>query len=247
MTWIRLITEEPELVAVVQRLAPAGTPVQIVDGRGARLVAPAAAVVVATSSTSTGFVVRALEDLETQSLTSRAVVLAPFSRDLATALVRLTCSRVVWLDEVSRDLGPVLHRMVDSDLRFAIAEALLDRCGDDPLLQCAVREAFAGADCPTTVSQLATRAHCTPSTLRAHWRRSTFPDSPQSLVEWAVLAVLTDLRDDGSKISTASRLIGLHETTLLRAARRRVGVPPSMVDRGALLAALDDWLPARAG
>jgi AraC-like DNA-binding protein len=247
MTWIQLLTEEPDLLVVVQRLAPHGTPVRIVRRRSTRYAVPAAAVVVATSGSRTRFVLQALEEVETLGLKSRTVVLAPFSRELATALVRRTCPPVVWLDDVGRELGAILRRMVDSDLRFVITEALLVGCGADLLLQRAVREAFAGTDCPTTVSRLAARAHCTPSTLRAHWRRSGLPDSPQALVEWAVLAALAELRGDGSKISAVSRLIGLHETTLYRAARRRVGVSPSLVDRTALLAAIGDWLPSQAG
>jgi transposase-like protein len=193
------------------------------------------------------FVERSIRDVEARGLRARTVILAPFSRDLATGLLRLTSPHVVWLDEVTRDLKSVLHHMVESDLRFVICQALLRTCGSDPLLERAVRQAFTGSDCPTTVSELASRAHCTPSTLRAHWRRSDFPDSPQALVEWAVLAALAELREEGSKISAVSRIVGLHETTLYRAARRRIGVSPTGVGRSALLGAIDDWLPARAG
>lgn len=242
MTWVQLLTDEPELLALVQRCAPEGTPVRILGVEGARAATPAAAVVVASRS-SIPFLVRSVEELEDHGLASRTVALAPFSREMATALVRLTCSHVVWLDDADRALVSILGRMVQSDLRFLISGALLTRCGDDDLLRRTVREAFVAQECPTTVAELAARAHCTPSTLRAHWRRSELPDSPQALVDWAVLAALAELHGEGSKISAVSRLIGLHETTLYRAARRRVGASPSMVDRAALLGAVDRWLP----
>ena len=242
-----MLTEEPALQVVVRRLAPDGTPVRIVSEREAREATPPSAVVVATSRGSTRFVVQSLQQLHDRGLLSRTVVLAPFSRELATALVRIMCPYVVWLDAVSRELPGVLHQLVATDLRYTLSEAFQARCGSDALLRRAVRQAFLGTDCPTTVSDLAARAHCTPSTLRAHWRRSGLPDSPQALVEWGVLAVLAELRSDGSKISSVSRLIGLHETTLYRAARRRLGVSPSAVDRTTVLSAVEEWLPERAG
>lgn len=246
MTWIQLLTEEPDLLAVVQRLAPPGTPVRVLPAREARSGIPPAAVVLATSGPRIHFIETAVAELDARGLKTRTIILAPFSRDLATALMRLMIPTVVWLDDVQRELGPVLRSMVASDLRFVVSSAFLDRCGSDRVVRRAVERAFAGTDCPTTVAALAARAHCTPSTLRVHWRRSGLPDSPQSLVEWAILAALAEMRSDGSKISAVSRLIGLHETTLYRAARRRLGVSPSNVDRDALLSALDDWLPAEA-
>lgn len=246
MTWIRLLTEEPALQAVVRRMAPAGTPVRVVSEREARQAASPAAVVIASSGGRVRFITAALDLMEERSLTGRTVVLAPFSRELATALVRRRCPHVIWLDAMVRELPVVLRELVATDLRYTLSEALLECCGSDPLLQRVVRQAFRGSDCPTTVSDLAARAHCTPSTLRAHWRRSGLPESPQALVEWAVLAVLAELRSDGSKISSVSRLIGLHETTLYRAARRRLGVSPSLVNRNTVLVALEDWLPAEA-
>lgn len=247
MTWIQLLTEEPELQGVVQGLAPAGATVRATGLREPRGGTPPAAVVVAASGTRVPFIERSLADAEARGLKMRTIVLAPFSRELATALVRALCPHVVWLDDVRQELGPLLAQMVASDLRFLVSAALLERCGPDPILRKAVEQAFVGAECPTTVSALAARAHCTPSTLRAHWRRSALPDSPQALVEWAILAALAELRGDGSKLSTVSRLIGLHETTLYRASRRRLGLSPSLVSRTALLSALEEWLPAAAG
>lgn len=247
MTWIQLLTEEPALLAVVQRLAPSAVPVRITDSVGPRGATPPVAVVVATAGNHIPFVLRAMDDADAAGLHSRTVVLAPFSRALASALVRRSCPHLVWLDDVRRELGSVLRRMVESDIRFLISEALLDHCGDDPLLRRTVQQAFEGGACPTTVSELAARAHSTPSTLRTHWRQSGLPDSPQALVEWAVLVAVAELRREGSKMSTVSRLIGLHETTLYRAARRRAGVPPSRVDRDALLTAIGEWIPKQAG
>lgn len=247
MTWIQLLTEEPELHPVVERLAPRGTPVRAVAARDARSGTPPAAVVIATSGARLRFIERALSESAARGLKTRTIVLAPFSRELATGLVRLPCPRVVWLDDARRELAPLLREMVASDLRFVVSTALLDRCGEDPILRRAVEQAFVGTACPTTVAGLAARAHCTPSTLRTHWRDSGLPDSPQALVEWAILAALAEMRGDGSKVSTVSRLIGLHETTLYRAAQRRMGVSPSLVSRAALLDALDAWLPDKAG
>ena len=237
---------ERDLASVIQRFVPPEAGVRSDSPPTWRMGIPPAAVVVATSGRKVSFITEALRRAEEEGLRARTVVVAPFSRELATALVRQGCAHVVWLDAVSRELPSVLRRLVESSLRFAVADAIRSRCGDDPLLLRVVGIAFGGPECPTTVSDLALRVHCTTSTLRAHWRRSGLPDSPQALVEWAVLSVLAERRSDGSKVSSVSRELGLHETTLYRASRRRLGVSPSAVNHDSIFSALGAWLQAQA-
>jgi hypothetical protein len=180
--------------------------------------------------------------LRRHALWSRTIVIAPMTRDNATALARTEVSELVWLDAIHERLQGAVERLLDgSPIEMAIAQLLHHLGTTDPLVTAAIQRVLRASPPVRSVTDLCRVLYCSSTTLRAHWRGQGLPGSPRDLIDIARLLRIPSQKASGNTLSGIRRNLGIHRSTLHRLCIRWTGRPPSELENHEVLAALQRW------
>lgn len=205
-----------------------------------------AAIVVIERGEAAHRLVATLNTVRTTRARCPVIVVTPFSRESATALVGAACARVVWLDECEEELPRALDSLAGTSLRIHLHRSLADKCSGTPALMRALTAIGVGT-VPPSVDDLARRASCVPATLRWHWRRIGLPDGPAALLEMTLLADAAELRGAGVPWKAVATTLGVPLSRLRRMVSRRTGQNLASATGPVLEATITTWLREGVG
>ena len=202
-----------------------------------------AVVVLVIPSCGSDFAVTALCEIRRLGHEASAIILTSQACANAYLLGTMRRGRKAWLGEPVRRLVQMVEDLLGRDLRCRARDLFLAALPPgDRILRRGAAAAFLGDPPPRNHQELAAAAGVSEGTFRGHRRDAGLPSRSEALVDWGLLATVTQARARGMSLERACLKIGVAPRRVQRAAERRARKAAGHLDQETLLEALTSWV-----
>lgn len=201
------------------------------------------AVIILAPLCETRFAQTAIAACKSRQLTDVSVLVTEFEDRNIRTVVKTWNGEVIWLGQVDFALPRLVARYLTQTLPRRMCNFLLSAFPDAGMcLRSGIISAFEANPPPLTLGELLASCGVRPRVFREEWKAAGFPGRAETLVDWAILARVTDLRKRGLSLNRACSTLGAETRRIQRASSRRAAIAAGTLQDSNLFSAVTSWL-----